>query len=154
MEEICVARGVTCSAVLVRVPADMRLMHNHIVQISSERREPKDPNANVFEWSVVLGYQGRVTGPITFKCGRGWRKPLHGAASTFKATPPNAASVLSSLIGDSICSLESFEDFCAELGYDTDSRKALATYLACQESGAAARKLLMGDFDLFASKGH
>ena len=35
-----------------------------------------------------------------------------------------------------------FEDFCWELGYDTDSRKALETYLSCQENGSKLRKAI------------
>lgn len=52
------------------------------------------------------------------------------------------AQVIYSLIMDAQCSSESFEDFCFNCGYDTDSRKALDTYLACQESGRTVRKLL------------
>lgn len=48
---------------------------------------------------------------------------------------PCAASVLYSLISDMSLSEESHEDFCANLGYDEDSRKGLESYLACQKSG-------------------
>lgn len=34
-----------------------------------------------------------------------------------------------------------FEDHCAELGYDTDSRKALEGYLVCQEIDGKLRRL-------------
>lgn len=34
----------------------------------------------------------------------------------------------------------SFEDWCVDLGYDTDSRKALAAYLQCQEQTSRFKK--------------
>ena len=44
---------------------------------------------------------------------------------------PTAASVLYSLLLDASGADENFYDWCADYGYDTDSRKALATYEAC-----------------------
>lgn len=48
---------------------------------------------------------------------------------------PTAEQVLDCLITDASCweSNRTFEDFCAELGYDTDSRKAERVYQACGE---------------------
>ena len=40
---------------------------------------------------------------------------------------------------------ESFEDWCANFGYDTDSRKALDTYLACQKQAEDFRRLCGAD---------
>jgi hypothetical protein len=51
---------------------------------------------------------------------------------------PSAADVLSSLCLDSNSSA-SFEDFCGEFGYDSDSIQALKTFKACQ--GIAKRFL-------------
>ena len=44
---------------------------------------------------------------------------------------PTAGSVLYSLLLDASGADENFHDWCATYGYDTDSRKALATYEAC-----------------------
>ncbi len=44
---------------------------------------------------------------------------------------PTAGSVLYSLLMDASGAEENFHDWCANYGYDTDSRKALATYEAC-----------------------
>jgi hypothetical protein len=55
-----------------------------------------------------------------------WEKLAHPVA-------PHAASVLHSLILDSEAATQTFESWCGELGYDTDSRKAFATYEACQQ---------------------
>lgn len=77
---------------------------------------------------------------------RGERCTLSGrnaiaARKYTKATPPELCSVLSSLLMDSLACDQSFNDWCSNFGYDTDSRKALDTYLACQESGAKLRAI-------------
>lgn len=54
---------------------------------------------------------------------------------------PASAGVIWSLLLDSSASNESFDDWCANYGYDTDSRKALETYLACQQNGTKLRKV-------------
>ncbi len=46
--------------------------------------------------------------------------------------PPSAASVLYYLLSDARLGSDTFEGFCGDLGYSTDSRKALETYLSCQ----------------------
>ena len=56
-----------------------------------------------------------------------------------KPKRPGLAGILSSLLSDGQVASETFEDFCADLGYSTDSRKALDTYLACQDSGRKLR---------------
>ena len=48
---------------------------------------------------------------------------------------PEFKGVLYSLILDMQCGDENYQDFCDNYGYDQDSRKALKTYLACQENG-------------------
>lgn len=49
-----------------------------------------------------------------------------------KVVRPHAAGVLHSLLWDSDASEQSFASWCSDLGYDTDSRKALVMYEACQ----------------------
>lgn len=51
-----------------------------------------------------------------------------------KPVAPHAASVLHSLILDSSAVGQSFESWCADFGYDSDSRKAYATYEECQRN--------------------
>ena len=48
---------------------------------------------------------------------------------------PEVGRVLESLVMDAQAGLESFEDFCGDSGYDTDSRKAHGTWEACREIG-------------------
>lgn len=59
-------------------------------------------------------------------------------------TPPDLASVLDCLRSDasSIDDARSFEDWAANFGYDTDSRKAEKAYRACQDSAQALRHFL------------
>ena len=49
---------------------------------------------------------------------------------------PTVEQVMDCLVLDASCweSNRTFEDFCAELGYDTDSRKAERVYQACGET--------------------
>jgi hypothetical protein len=47
---------------------------------------------------------------------------------------PELADVLYCLLSDASGSDEMFDDWCSNLGYNTDSRKALDTYLKCQET--------------------
>lgn len=58
---------------------------------------------------------------------------------------PTAASVLFSLLLDMHCGADTFADFCANCGYDEDSRKAHEIYLACQQSGAKLRKVFTSE---------
>lgn len=51
---------------------------------------------------------------------------------------PGLEDILRSVISDAQFSAYGFEEFCAELSYDTDSRKAFAIYTAC---ASAARQL-------------
>lgn len=58
---------------------------------------------------------------------------------------PHLADLLYCLISDANCGIETFDDFCSNYGYDTDSRKALEIYLQCQETNNKLRKVLSGD---------
>ena len=64
-------------------------------------------------------------------------------------TKPDAADCLENLLCD--VSGETFADWCGNFGYDTDSRRALDTYLATQEQTAHVRRLLGSDFNRFMS---
>jgi hypothetical protein len=58
---------------------------------------------------------------------------------------PFACAVLYCLLSDMSCANDTFEDWCGNVGYDTDSRKALQTYLSCQENGTKLRKVFNND---------
>lgn len=73
-----------------------------------------------------------------------WRSFLHWVESTDQLKPvkPCATDVLYALVMDSNADNEGFEDWCSNLGYDTDSRKALETYLQCQSNIKKIRNIL------------
>jgi hypothetical protein len=54
---------------------------------------------------------------------------------------PHIAGILYSLLLDASLGDDTFCDFCANCGYDDDSRKALAIYLQCQKTGEQMRKV-------------
>lgn len=54
---------------------------------------------------------------------------------------PSIDDLLECIESDASASERSFDDWCGDLGYDTDSRKALETYLSCQEIGQKLRKV-------------
>lgn len=60
------------------------------------------------------------------------------------AVKPPIAGLLYSLILDGSACDESFASWCDNFGYDTDSRKALATYEACQQGFDKMRKVFTG----------
>lgn len=67
---------------------------------------------------------------------------------------PTAADVLYCLIGNILSGEQTFEEFCSDVGYDTDSRKAHETWERCAEMAPKVRKFLGKDFDLFANAEH
>lgn len=48
-------------------------------------------------------------------------------------------------LSDAVSAKNSFEDFCSEFGYDTDSRKVESIYKACERSLAKLERLYDGD---------
>jgi hypothetical protein len=54
---------------------------------------------------------------------------------------PTAASVLYSLLLDGLSAEQTFSDWCCDFGYDTDSRKALNSYMTCQDTLGKLRKV-------------
>lgn len=104
---------------------------------------PEDHPSDMHPYKVTLRYQGRrLTVPF-----------FMGSAHT---SEPTAADVLSCLCSDAagIENAASFDDWCAEYGYDTDSRKAERTYKACEAIATKVRRLLGEDFDTFARAEH
>lgn len=57
--------------------------------------------------------------------------------------PPQIDDVLYSIISDAstVLNTETFEEWCDELCYDEDSRKAMDIYMACQKQVKKARQL-------------
>jgi hypothetical protein len=59
-----------------------------------------------------------------------------------KPVAPCAANVLHSLLLDASAVGQSFESWCNDLGYDTDSRKAFDTYTACQKNADKLNRVI------------
>jgi hypothetical protein len=64
---------------------------------------------------------------------------------------PSLVTVLACLMSDATAGeLGSFEAFCDDFGYDTDSRRAESTYNACKDTAAAMHRLLGEHFESVA----
>lgn len=68
-----------------------------------------------------------------------WTYFSQGSAHT---SPPTREDVLDCLATDCQSAESTFEDWCAELGYDSDSRKAEAIYNACRKERVELTKFL------------
>lgn len=126
-----------------------------------------------FAWDVTLTY-GEQHLSTPYKCGmghvEGYREgsgrvrteaqlraakldPHTVAGANARANPvpraPSAFDVLNSLVSDATCwnCARGFEEFCADLGYDEDSRTAERVYNACAETYKQLRSLLGSDFE-------
>ena len=74
------------------------------------------------KWEVCL-YRGAYKITVEFFLGEG----NNGRA-------PELKEVVFALLNDAQAGELSFEDFCSDFGYDTDSRRAYATWEACKEN--------------------
>jgi hypothetical protein len=105
------------------------------VREGAEPREDWQGDADA--WTVTLRYQGRrLTVPFFKGIGH------HGAE-------PTADEVLECLLLDAsgFENARDFEDFCAEYGYDTDSRTAERVYRDVERQTAGLKRLLGADFE-------
>jgi hypothetical protein len=137
------------------VPADLQawfdglLMHRlpnwfFDIQISYEGQVTRDNweadkwifqlQGCAFDYYTGLGLRDKeetdyhLESPYDTTCGRGIRKP--SVYDLFYAL------CLDALLGD-----DTFEHFCANCGYDEDSRRAYATWQACQETAKQLERL-------------
>ena len=97
------------------------------------------------EWRVTLK-SGRADYTILYYTGTGLRKKGRffdnmGRQQPCKPVAPSAASVLHSVLLAGSAIDQSFIYWCDDFGCDPDSRKALAAYEACCESGRKVRQL-------------
>lgn len=67
---------------------------------------------------------------------------------------PTAASVLHCLIGDVSAGELSFEEFCSDLGYEEDSRKAERIWKACAAMAPKVKRFLGASFEKFERAEH
>lgn len=91
-------------------------------------------------WAVTLSRVGHSE-DFDYCTGTGLRSKVL-KSNHARPVAPHAADVLQSLILDSSAVGQSFDSWCNEFGYDSDSRKAEATYRACQESADKLARVL------------
>ena len=87
-------------------------------------------------YRVKLGYKGRA---LTTDF---WMGPAN-------TSEPDAYGVLDCLMSDMQAGDQSFDEFCSEFGYDTDSRTAEEIWKACRTMAPKVRRFLSGDLDTF-----
>ena len=92
------------------------------------------------QYTVTLRLK-RKSLTVPFFCGRGITEE------------PTAADVIGCLVMDAMLydNARDLDDFCAELGYDSDSRKAERQYRECGRMSARVHAFLGDAFDEFAS---
>ena len=102
-------------------------------------------------WRVTLSYQGR-TFATDYRTGIGHRRAVkeedrgyYQGHETAKKKITSKA-VLEALFSDASSGGDYFESWCEDMGLSSDSRKALDTYLTCQHTATALRKLFQGDY--------
>ena len=99
--------------------------------------------AAVTEWECENGFEAEFTQWGGFRPKRRRAPPIPGGeVERFErvAILPKAADVMHSLIMDSdVFNSSGFEDWAANYGYDTDSRKAESIYRACLEIALKVR---------------
>ncbi len=66
----------------------------------------------------------------------------HALQILFDYAQPKKEDVFHSLVMDAQAGEETFEDFCANFGYDEDSRKAFKVWETCRDQGKEFRKLV------------
>lgn len=110
--------------------------HGIIISPAPDLRESNpnmDGSADMDHWRVTLRHGSRRY-TLTFSKGRG-----HNGA------PPSVSEVLECVQSDATYPDMSFEEWCRELGYDEDSRRAERTYNAVVKQTERARALIGDD---------
>ena len=119
----------------IRLQIDTLLRENNIAfeafYTGKQTRDKWDCDAWLCKFSASTGNSKS----FEFFTGLGHRK-------NGKPVKPCTSDVLYSLVMDSSAENEAFEDWCSNYGFDTDSRKALDTYLQCQSNGKKIRAIL------------
>ena len=92
-----------------------------------------------FDYFTGTGHREKVRGFAAIKYPGATH--VRGHWEVFHPVKPPIAGLLHSLILDSEAAEQTFNSWCSEFGYDTDSRKALATYEACQKDFDKLRKV-------------
>lgn len=87
-----------------------------------------------FEWDYLLSRNGKMLYKGEYKAGTAHAHTFGFMNKEYAPNAPLASDLLYSLLLDDTQG-ESFKNWCGNLGYDTDSRKAKKIYMQCQEIG-------------------
>lgn len=112
------------------IPKDLPFLGNDLIQ--SEK-------------NIIYSHRGKQV-PQLFNSTNFLKRKIQEIA---KPRSPKVEEVLYSLLMDSTALDLTFEEFCAEFGYDTDSRKAEKIYNECNEQGKKLKRLLGEDYQYF-----
>lgn len=119
------------------IPADA--VNNRLVDAKLMREPLAKKSDNwqdtAFHWLVTIGGQH-----FDYYTGAAWVEKARVSYMPDKPIPPSYDDVIHSLLMDASACEQSFEDWCSEYGYDSDSIKALETYRACQKNADKLRK--------------
>lgn len=110
-------------------PADAKLLRAPLAKKSDNWQD------TAFHWLVTIGGQ-----TFDFYTGSAWVEEPKSSYIPPKPIPPSYDDVIHSLVMDASACEQSFEDWCSELGYDSDSIKALEIYRSCQKNADKLRK--------------
>lgn len=92
------------------------------------RTNADDWDASASHWSVTIKRNGK-------------RMRIFYSMGSAHIGSPQDADIMAAILRDHESASEDFADWCANLGYDTDSRKALRTYKACKRIGTSMARL-------------
>lgn len=101
-----------------------------------------------YAWAVTFQRLNKKPLDVNFKTGMGQAvKKIGLDKRVYETRPhvPHPASVLHCIQSDASLGEDGFQDFCDTLGLNTDSRKALASYLECQEQASKLRAFFGAD---------
>lgn len=122
------------TAKLSTLTSRVRIRIAYGARLEWDKQDDWQRNANGYR--VTLLYQGRR---YSFDF---WQGVAHTAE-------PTAGGCLECLLSDAVAGETSFDDFCGEFGYSTDSRRAERIWKQCSTVRARLQRLLGGDFESF-----
>jgi hypothetical protein len=106
----------------------------------TQRVEGREKPWECFAWEVQFHTKTGLQ-RVDFYTGTGHVTKPKRSWDTPRPVPPTAADVLHCLLLDASAADQNFHDWCADLGYDTDSMRAFRTYQECLETGRKLRAL-------------
>lgn len=145
----------------IRASVDAILVENGVSFLASCMGETTRDNWQCDEWRITFS-RGKESETFQYFTGLGHREETGEYKLTMahlknasphciarveaeklkKPKAPHAAGVIHSLALDAQMANGTFEEFCGDLGYDTDSRKALENYLQYQKDGERFRRIV------------